>query len=340
MIYTAYKLTKPATDWENRNFIFNFGGVDYECGFSDSSKALLCLAMSFRPIGPTLSNYRNLVSFYQFSNTASSTRTGPNRFGKPISFWIKDIDWEEDRVLKILSNLNFFMTYYDSFSPSVIIHDVVETEEDSPEQFRYRHGIFPAAMGAKPIDQDLLHFWYASFIGDNARRFGYLYRIIEYSSYTYMDSGFERQIKKIISSPHSFGDIHSTAISLAAALQETRLDDVNRFLNVFKDSVDMDLIFEFVEKNIDFFSCQNAFDGGFRLEALVSPKIDRAEFKLNGAANCCSRLRAIRNALSHGRDQKSSSVITPTERNFERLGPWVTLLTLAAGEVMLYHRFD
>ncbi len=49
-------------------------------------------------------------------------------------------------------------------------------------------------------------------------------------------------------------------------------------------------------------------------------------------------IRSIRNALSHGKEQSVSSVIAPTPENFQNIQPWVGLISIAAGEVVVYYR--
>src|SRR5262249_34290317 len=92
-----------------------------------------------------------------------------------------------------------------------------------------------------------------------------------------------------------------------------------------------------IKLNLGSFNSPTSFDGGFTADAIVpaNPK----ELGNNDIEKMASTMREIRNALSHGRDQKSASVILPTTANFERLKPWVSLITLVAGEVLLYSEY-
>ena len=72
------------------------------------------------------------------------------------------------------------------------------------------------------------------------------------------------------------------------------------------------------------------------LAPIVKVGWSEADFAVNGIATFSTAVRNIRNALSHGRDQRTTAVIAPTTHNFERLQPWTALMSVAAGEVMVY----
>ena len=85
------------------------------------------------------------------------------------------------------------------------------------------------------------------------------------------------------------------------------------------------------------FDRETVFDGGFTLRPLVAKSTGgEHEFLNSGIERVAATIRDIRNALSHGREQKSRDVILPTSGNFEKLRPWVALVQVAAQEVMVY----
>jgi hypothetical protein len=87
---------------------------------------------------------------------------------------------------------------------------------------------------------------------------------------------------------------------------------------------------------IDFFTSPTTFDGGFVLDPLLPKNPTEDHFCHSGIPQFSRFIRDIRNALSHGRDIRTVSVIAPTHRNFSLLEPWVILMNVAAGEVILY----
>jgi hypothetical protein len=117
-------------------------------------------------------------------------------------------------------------------------------------------------------------------------------------------------------------------------------DDYQKYEAVFRETVDASLLWREISLNLGAFTVQAKFDGGFTILPLMAANPREADFLVNGVGRVASVLRDIRNALSHGRDKRSTGVIAPTSRNFRRLGPWVSLVGVAAGEVILYHNVD
>ncbi len=118
-------------------------------------------------------------------------------------------------------------------------------------------------------------------------------------------------------------------------MRESKGDEYNRFKAVVFDLVDERHIFREVSAAKEYFVKSQEFDGGFKLKALLSVA-DAKNLGDHGMDNFVATLKDIRNALSHGRDQKSGQVILPTLANLERLQPWANLIATAAAEVVLY----
>ena len=116
------------------------------------------------------------------------------------------------------------------------------------------------------------------------------------------------------------------------------MDDVPRINAFLKETVDVSLIWREISQNLDAFTSETVFDGGVKIGALISPKCDAESFAVNWRANFTKPVREIRNALSHGRDQKTTCPITPTTANFNRLAPWVALTHIAASQVVVYEK--
>lgn len=99
-----------------------------------------------------------------------------------------------------------------------------------------------------------------------------------------------------------------------------------------KDTVSKTILWKEIENNIDSFKKEITFEGGFVLESLLtSAKIEHLDL-----SKFAKHIKDIRNALSHGRDIRTQMVIIPTSRNFGLLQPWVSLMCVVAGEVVLY----
>jgi hypothetical protein len=115
------------------------------------------------------------------------------------------------------------------------------------------------------------------------------------------------------------------------------MDEVPRFDSLLREALDPKLLWREIENNLAAFTTKVTFKGGFTIDPITSIGSSESHFLPQGITVFSKTVREIRNALSHGRDQKTSTVIAPTTSNFGRLQPWVSLMAVAAGEVILYY---
>jgi hypothetical protein len=188
----------------------------------------------------------------------------------------------------------------------------------------------------REIDDVLLHFWHASRGGDTARRFLYSYRIVEYVSFSYVESTIRTTIRRLLSAPNALDDIAGIGDKIINAMAETKITDPQKLDAVIKGAVTPGVLWPEIERNIGVFSSETKFDGGFTVGPIAKLGWRIDDFSISGISAFALAVRGIRNALSHGRDQRTTSVITPTPHNFQRLQPWAALMAVAAGEVFLY----
>ena len=122
---------------------------------------------------------------------------------EPLSFWIDNIEWgNADAIVELVNHLNFYMKYYDAISPTVIVFYPKEAQSLKP-QTRFAFGTYPTHIEGKELDDVMLILWEASRSGDNARRFLYCYRIIEYASFGYLEAKARIETKRILAAPHA-----------------------------------------------------------------------------------------------------------------------------------------
>lgn len=338
IIWTAYPPPPIWNDIPGREFKFRYVGVEYKCEFAASSGRLLEIARHYTPARSSDTNFRNLDSFrhhVRWGHLPKDKRPPGPPDTAPLSFWIRNIEWNEDKILTLANNLNFYLTYYDNFSPVIVIHSPGTPKAIKP-QTRYPHGNFPAHIEGRVLDDVLLQLWIASRSGDEARRFLYCFRIIEYASFSYLDAKARLEVRRILAMPHALDNITQVTDSLVDALQKAKLDDFPKFESLLEDTVKPSLLWREIDQNFDAFSSSTEFDGGFKLKALIPVGTTEDQFALKGIENFHKAIREIRNALAHGRDSKSAAVITPTVRNFQRLRPWVSLISVAATDVILF----
>jgi len=335
VIWTAFPLDAPSKEAAERAFQFHFESKEYKCEFGRSSDRLLRIAEHARPVAMSDTGHRNLYSFHAYAHqqkTKSDAETPRSPLGHPISFWIRNLEWDEDRVTRLVHHLNFYMTYYDQRSPTILVHSP-PTEEAAPRT-RYLVGAFPERLDAQEIEDDLLHLWTASRRGDAGRRFVYCYRIIEYASHVYIDREARNQVRKFLSAPHARSDIGALTEQVIAAALSSKAEDIQRVSMLIRDAVAPDLLWREISQNRQAFMEEITFDGGFNLKPLIGAETTQAAFASTGLDTFANATRQIRNHLSHGRDRSTQTSITPTITNFRRLEPWVSAISVAAGEVI------
>ena len=142
------------------------------------------------------------------------------------------------------------------------------------------------------------------------------------------------QVEKLLSVPHALSDISDLADQVISATLASKADDASRITMLLKDAVDPNLVWNEIYQNRSSFDEETIFDGGFILAPIISPDTTQNSFRATGLASLANSIRSIRNHLSHGRDKATQTSITPTVANFGKLEPWVSALSVVAGEVI------
>lgn len=337
VIWTAFPLAASLKEVKNRKFSFHFDSKEYECQFSRSSDRLLLIAEYTAPVGQSSTGHRNIYSFHRYAKRQDSgdENGSPARsLGEPISFWIGNLEWDEDQILRLVRHLNFYMTYYDNMAPNILIH--FPKEEAAKPRTRYLVDKFPERLDAREIEDDLLILWTATREGDAARKFIYFYRIIDYASHAYVDRDARIQVQRLLSAPHALSDAPGLADKVIAAALASKADEVQRITMLLKDAVNPNLVWREIDQNRASFSGEITFDGGFVLPPIISQDTTESSFAPSGLNTVTSSARMIRNCLSHGRDRTTQASIIPTVANSRRLEPWVSVLSVVAGEVIIF----
>jgi len=351
VIWTAYKMPEHLEEVKDRSFDFSYGNKTYPCHFTASSERLLTIAHSAILAGFSETGHRSLKSFEKLTNPQRPARNSEDvdrgeaslsnqEIGEATSFFISDVEWDsEEAVLDLIRHLNFYLKYFDSQSPTVRIHEPNATKSYS-ERGRYLEGEFPSSINGKALNPTLMSFWLAAGHGDASRRFLYYFRIIEYVAFYHLDAQARTKMARLLSIPNPSGNAGFLTEKATEIIREaTKPDDYARFKATILDLVMPHHIEREAAVNPEYFSTEQIFDGGFKLKPFFSDK-KNSTIGPHGLDTFVTMLRDIRNALSHGRDQKSGQVILPTSANFNTLKPWVDLIATAAAEVVLYERMS
>ena len=190
--WSAFPIRPSASDVDGRRFVFKFNNIDYQCRFGESSERLITIASETQITSQSDTNFRNLFSFQMYGKIRQQIKGQnlplPLQFlDKARSFWISNVDYDEDATITMLDSLNFYLSYYDEYSPIVLMHSA-RLGTAHPQKIRYAHGSFPKTIIARPLDSNLLHYWRAGADGDPIRRFIYYFRLIEYAASTYVEA--------------------------------------------------------------------------------------------------------------------------------------------------------
>lgn len=252
------------------------------------------------------------------------------------SFWIKNIDWDENNVTELVHNLNFYMHYFDKETALVEVHENVPVESNLGKSERYRHGPFPSEIAGRELDPFLLGLWENSVYSSIRLRFLYCYQILEYASFYYIKEGTMRTIKKIVAAPNAGTYMDDAVRQISDAMSEDKMNDEAKIAYTVQQLVDPDLLWKEVEPNLGSLCQQSEFDGGFKVPALVRASCDSDEFRSAWHPKFIDSIRKIRNALVHGRESRMAGVISPTKRNDDLLRPWLAPLSATALQAILY----
>lgn len=336
VIWTAFKLPSAHLEIYGREFEFHFKGNKYKAKFGASSERLILIGECFVPLSTTETNFRNLPSFNTYAELSETPHKSLAGLDRPCSFWLSGFDWDEEKVVEIINNLNFFLSYYDDRSPTVLIHQPAPDQTETIRRNRYVRGSFPTKIVSDGLDDKLMSFWSFASSGNPMMRFILYFRIIEYAAFHHMEHATKLEIERLLRSPSLHDDRAEALERITAAFNATKLDETQKFKAVVRKCVAPNLLWRDVKANQSFFSKDTKFDGGFTVKAFVGAQDNEASFCGRGLDGFCDAVRKIRNAVSHGKDQETAGVITPTAANFRLFNPWVHLISAAAGEVVLY----
>lgn len=338
VIWTAYRLNEEQQEIAGRKFTYHDGGTDYECEFGKSSDALLALARRTFPIStPTETDFRNLTSFhlYVFPSPDDEEEEELSSVDEPRSVWIRKVALKEDDLPRFINRLNFYLTYFDSRSPYILVHAPANPGSHE-KRCRYIRDDFPKEINALKLDDNVLSFWLAAQLEGTVLKYILYFRIIEYAAHHHLDMKMRHKLSRILSDPAGHRNKVETVERLLESLDPSRTDETTRFKSVIEELVDPKFIWDEIQRNKAAFTKDVVCDGGYLIKAISHESETFETFSKGGLSKFAERLKHIRNVLAHGRDQTTGKVITPTARNIHILEPWVGALHVAAGEVATY----
>ena len=332
-IYTAHPISE---EFRGRSFAFHLLGREYPCDFAPASQVLQKLAQTFIPNGPSSeTNYRNLSSFVM-QRLYKDRHPEDEGAYDPYSFWIREVDWNEDDLVSLARHINFFMIYFDKESPQIIVHEEDRKSEIVEPPKRYRLESFPDRINGRTVDPYLLGLWEASQKSqDTFRRFIFSYQVLEYVAFYYLKEELFQSLMRIVRSPEALANPEETVRLIQDTMTHEKLTDDQKMDALFRSVVDNVRLWNEIEPNLDHFNHDVVFDGGFSLGALVPENATFASFESAGCSEFGKSVKNLRNALVHSRESRQSASVAPTQANYERLRPWIPPLQYVAFEAIL-----
>ncbi len=320
----------------SRTFDFRFGIGVYRCEYATPSKRLIAIADAVRQTSRPPSEYTRLFNLISLKSIERVISEAESLRLVPTSFWIRNVEWDEGKIVELVRNLNFYMHYYDHGTPQILVHDPrpIASRTQPP---RYPFDEFPAAIQGRALDPYLLSLWQSSMEGDTRLRFLYLYQILEYASFYWVRDTTQQSIRRILAAPETYTSPNQAVRQMLDVLAEEKSTDEQKIDLAVKQLVDPVAVWKEVEPNLAFFSSEIQFDGGFTLAAQFSASLKLSEFcsDWRSGNRFPLALRRIRNALVHGRESRMANVIAPTLANDDRLFPWLAPLSAAATRIVL-----
>lgn len=333
LIFTPFR--QP--ELERRAFTFEFEGEAYSCKFAPPSECVFDLARASTPVkASTTTDYRNLRHFMRYI-TFPDQGQKPIFFDErysPLSFWIGPCPQDEQKLRRLFEHVNFFMAYFDSRSPTILIHEAEPQDELVENRVRYLWDEFPSEIRATPVDPYLLSLWAsARGAGDTFRQFIYYYQMLEYSAFYFLSEKSEKSIETILKSPETAAFPNRAWQRIQDILAGEKIEDGAKLVAVVKQSVDVDAIWKDIQANRACFERTLSFDGGFEIPPVIAASTDLASFRASGLEKLVNTFRQLRNALVHAREKRMANVISASRRNHALVRPYIKPLSSIAMQV-------
>ncbi|HUT37452.1 MAG TPA: hypothetical protein VNE39_28485 [Planctomycetota bacterium] len=336
-IFTAQPVGREITE---RGFTFDMAGAQYRCDFSPASKRLLEIARCFEPAGRvSATGWRNLADLMMYARLSG----GLGSAAQPVaatSFWIRDLQFDEEAVHTLATNLNFYMSYFDLRSPRILVHDPVLAGESVPSVNRFPLGEFPKRISGHVLDRYALDLWHsARDAQDSFRQFLFYYQILEYISFYQIKQEILESVRRVLLAPNMHDRLDAVCRNVIDAMQEDRTEPYAKLNSLLKKAADPAVVWRQIEPLADYFSCEMAFEGGVKLAPLLKAGWGAADFSAAWVPAFPQALRDLRNALVHARESRQVGTIPPTRRNYRLLSAWVGPIAVCAMQVMNYSSF-
>ena len=298
------------SEYLKRRFTAVARGQAYQCEFAAASQRLLTIAEAARPVLPPRATVHRNLLYLQRSGIEGAEWGAEGLV--PTYFWVRAIDWDESVIMDFVRQLNFYMHYFDTETPLILIHETATPMPETPRP-RFLLDNFPERIVIRQLESHLLSLWETvrRAPGDPRHVFLYCYQIIEFASFYYLKDDQSQQLRRILVAPETATRPDDGIRQVLDVVAEFKARDEERVVAVVRQFVDPVVIWKEIELCGAYFSAEMPFEGGFRLPPLIKSDWTLEDFKLAWLPKLPDALRQIRNALVHSRESRMVSVITP-----------------------------
>lgn len=320
---------------KSREFEFCYEKNVHRCYFGNTSENALKIAECFEPSDSrTPTNYRNLDQFHFYVNEISANPERTQRTMKPFSFWVENLSYEfvqSEQMVLFAKHLNFYMLYFDQSSP------VIDIKEEVPETTIKHNGslfdVFPSRINGHQIDQTMLGLLSTAYWAENNfLKFLYYFHVIEYAAFYFRSEEVDQRLRRILLAPQNTISIESSIkelMDISAEVYGANQNDDQKINTLIGYYSDLEILWKIISFHKDYFSNEIVFDGGCRIDALIKPDWSQDDVKMV-LKELAPKLIKIRNFIAHAREKRNSTSISPTERNANKLVPWIDIVQFLA----------
>ena len=325
----------------NRSYSIFHEGANYECCFSEPSERLMTIARSYEklPSDSGIQSVPQLIPFRDQQNLDSLNGRIKKYFESkvPRSFYIKsDQPIDFDCFETVARQINFLSYYYDRNSPLISINsdaDLSDVENTIP--IRYSESEFPEVLISQPVDDIVMKLIEVARESQPRFAFLYYYQVFEYAGYYYIDEAAKRQLRNYLKDPALINYGEDKISELFAVFADLNHNDDVKMKRVIEEHCDPKVIWKEVENDLDFFSKEHTYEGGFTIKALVSTDTTVSSWESMWMPKLYDHLTKIRNSLVHARERRENKVILPGSGNNLKLRHYIPLIRRVAEQIAL-----
>ncbi len=319
-----------------REFEFVFKDRIFIAKFKQTSKVLNTLAGGVIESSPFEdSNCRNLLILRDFQLDDSKKSSFMKKYFAdkiPYSFAISGpFDEIETNFIDFSRHLNMYMQYFDRKMPIIVVEQ--EREETAFKQpCKQNYGTFPTRINAAIIDPTALELLHTARETTSQRlKYIFYYHVLEYFAYYYLDEVSKKKLKNMLFNPDLLGNSdHYIKLIMELYQDASKSGDKDKLIKLIKNNISFDDIKDEIICNVDYFTSDIEFDGGFRLDKLPHSKdvfINKHDTIGDELTKTIAeRIDKLRNVLVHVRESRENKVILPSIKNNRKLLPYIYLV--------------